>query len=77
MYYAQTFVTPSLNVITSREREILNLLSHEFSTKEIAKKLFISDYTVNTHRKNLMIKMRVKNTAGLIRKGFEYGFLNI
>ena len=77
MHYIQTFVTSSQKTITSREKEVLNLLSYEYSTKEIAKKLFISNYTVNTHRKNLMTKMRVKNTAGLIRKGFEHGILNI
>ena len=66
-----------MNHITKREREILELVSHEHSTKEIASKLYISDLTVMTHRRNLMLKMQVKNTAGLVRKGFEQGLLHV
>ena len=63
--------------ITSREREILTLVAHEYSSKEIALKLYISNYTVHTHRQNLMVKFNVKNTAGLVRKGFECGILQL
>jgi len=62
--------------ITKREREILNLVAYEYSSKEIADKLYISNHTVVTHRQNLMIKLRVKNSAGLVRKGFELGVLH-
>lgn len=63
--------------ISPREREVLNLIAWENSTKEIAKELYISEHTVLTHRKNLLSKMNVKNTAGLVRKGFEIGFLHL
>lgn len=56
---------------TKREREILHLIAHEHTTKEIAKQLYISYETVQTHRKNLLMKLEVKNTAGLVRRAFE------
>ncbi|MFK8105335.1 MAG: response regulator [Saprospiraceae bacterium] len=52
--------------LTTRELEILKLISEELTTAEIAKKLFISVRTVEGHRKNLMEKTGVRNTAGLI-----------
>ena len=63
--------------ITSREREVLNLVAFEYSSKEIADKLYISNHTVISHRQKLMHKLDVKNTAGLVRKGFEYGLISI
>ena len=64
-------------IISNREQEILGLIANEYRTYEIAKKLFISTHTVQTHRKNLLEKMEVKNVAGLIRKSFEMGYLKI
>ncbi len=61
--------------ISKRETEILKLVAFEYNTKEIAQQLYISAHTVISHRKNLLLKMEVKNTAGLIRRGFELGFL--
>lgn len=63
--------------ITNREREILQLVAQEHSTREIADKLFISDHTVVSHRKNLMDKLQVKNVAGMVRAGFERGILSL
>ncbi len=63
--------------ISNRELEVLNLIANELTSKEIAARLYISPHTALTHRKNLMAKMDVKNTAGLVRKGFEIGFLVI
>jgi DNA-binding NarL/FixJ family response regulator len=53
--------------ITGRELEVLQCIAEELSNKEIAAKLFISPRTVETHRRNLIQKLRVKNTAGLVR----------
>ena len=53
--------------ITGREVEILQYIAGELTNKEIAAKLFISPRTVETHRRNLIQKLRVKNTAGLVR----------
>ena len=63
--------------ITHRERQVLHLIAYENTCSEIAKHLFISDHTVISHRKNLMDKLAVKNTAGLVRRAFELGFLTI
>ena len=57
--------------LTDREIEILALISHGFSNKEIGDKLFISHRTVDTHRTNLMKKLDVGNIAGLIKKSDE------
>ncbi|WP_196885423.1 response regulator [Aureivirga sp. CE67] len=57
-----TFFSP----LTEREKEVLKLIGHEMSTKEIAEKLFISVNTVETHRKKLMKKLGVKNVVGLV-----------
>ncbi len=55
--------------LSSREIEILQLLKEGYSNKEIAQKLFLSELTVKTHRKNIMAKMDAKNIADLLRKG--------
>jgi DNA-binding NarL/FixJ family response regulator len=59
-----------------REREIMELLAQGRSSKEIAELLVIADRTVETHRKNLMEKAGVKNTAQLIAYGAQHGLLN-
>ncbi len=69
--------THCLSSITQRELQVLKLISMEFSSKEIAQELFISCHTVISHRENLKSKMSVKNTAGLVRCGFEQGYLHI
>jgi len=52
--------------ISSREIEIIQLVAQGLSNKEIAEKLFLSVHTVTTHRKNIMSKLGVNNTAGLV-----------
>ena len=54
--------------LSSREIEILTLLREGYSNKEISDKLYLSELTVKTHRKNLMSKMDAKNIADLLRK---------
>lgn len=61
--------------ITNREREVLQLISRGYTCQEIAEKLFISIETVVSHRKHLLIKFNVKNTAELIRTAMEMDFL--
>jgi DNA-binding NarL/FixJ family response regulator len=53
--------------LTKREQEILELVALEYTTKEIADKLFLSPRTIETHRANIMRKLDVKNAAGLVR----------
>ncbi len=57
--------------LTKRELEILKLITLALSNKEIAKELFISDQTVSVHRKNIMRKLGVSNTAGLIKIAYD------
>lgn len=61
--------------LTEREQEVLEQIAQEKSTKEIATALFISVNTVETHRKNLILKFDVKNSVGLIRKAMEFDLL--
>ena len=63
--------------ITPRERQVLHLIAHEQTSKEIASQLYISTETVNTHRGNLKEKLSVRNTAGMVRRGFELGLLEL
>lgn len=62
--------------LSSREKEILILIAQEYTGTEIAEKTFISLNTVNTHRRNLISKLNVKNTAGLVKYAIEYGLLD-
>jgi len=55
-------------LVTRREKEVLQLIAYGLTNAEIAEKLFISIPTVNTHRKSLLEKFEVKNTAMLIGK---------
>jgi DNA-binding NarL/FixJ family response regulator len=61
--------------LTSREKEILALIIKEYTTDEIANELFVSNKTVESHRSNLMQKLGVKNSAGLVRVAFEKGLV--
>jgi len=61
--------------ISKREKEILALIIKEYTAQEIAKLLFISLHTVETHRSNLMSKLGVRNSAGLVRVALENNLL--
>lgn len=56
--------------LTKRELEILKMIALEMTNDEIAKQLYISKRTVDTHRQNLINKLNVKNTAGLIKAAY-------
>ncbi|MCH2215574.1 MAG: response regulator transcription factor [Flavobacteriales bacterium] len=61
--------------ITKREKEVLKLITDEFTTKEISEKLFISVATVETHRLHLLHKLNAKNTAGLVKIAIQKGII--
>lgn len=61
--------------ITERELEVLKLLAQELTSKQIAEKLFISERTVETHRKNLMRKTGANNAIGLVRYAYSHRLL--
>jgi len=52
--------------LSEREIEVIRLISDGKTNKEIADQLFLSTHTVNTHRKNIMQKLGIKNTAGIV-----------
>jgi len=66
----------NLTELSSREKEILILITQEYNTAEIAEKTFISLNTVNTHRRNLLSKLNAKNTAGLVKYAVENGLVD-
>ena len=61
----EVVMCPSL--LTKRELEVLKLIVQEYSGREISQELFITPNTVETHRKNLVKKLKVKNTIGLVK----------
>ena len=65
----------SKETLTKRELQILQLISQAFSNKQIAKNLYISVQTVGVHRKNIMKKLGVSNTAGLVKAAYEHALV--
>jgi two-component system nitrate/nitrite response regulator NarL len=57
-------------LLTEREQDVLRLIAKEFSNKQIAEKLFISERTVETHRKNIFRKTNTSSLVGLIKFAF-------
>ncbi len=72
---SEDFKDLNQNKLSKRELEILFLITKEFSNSQIAKKLFISERTVETHRKNIMAKTKSKNTAGLVKHAIREGLV--
>lgn len=63
--------------LTEREKEILQLIVQEKTTKEIAKQLCISEKTVETHRGSFMLKLEARNIAGMVKKAIMQGLVNV
>lgn len=61
------------SILSSREKEIIQLIAQEFTTEEIAEKLIISKHTIEAHRKNIFMKLNVKNIAGLVNVAVRLG----
>jgi two-component system, NarL family, nitrate/nitrite response regulator NarL len=59
--------------LTKREEEVVKLIAKAYTTAEIAEKLFISTHTVDTHRKNLLSKLNLKNTAAIVTYAIQNG----
>jgi DNA-binding NarL/FixJ family response regulator len=66
---------PQVPLITRREKEILFLISEGLTNPEIAEKLFVSCSTVDSHRKNLLAKLGVKNTASLVKYAMDHSLI--
>jgi two-component system nitrate/nitrite response regulator NarL len=63
------------SALTDREVEVLRLIVKELTNKEIAQQLFISERTVEVHRKNIMRKVNATNTVGLIKYAYAKGLV--
>ena len=61
--------------ITKRELEVMKLIAKEYTTQQIADELFVSTNTVATHKRNLFVKMDVKNSVGMIKKAVDWGMI--
>ena len=53
-------------ILSERENEIIVLIAEGYTNNKIAELLFLSNHTITTHRKNIMSKLGVKNTAGIV-----------
>ncbi|WP_057940505.1 response regulator [Algoriphagus resistens] len=62
--------------LSGRETEVLESIAIGLTTLEIGEKLFISKNTVETHRKNLLYKLKAKNTAELVNNAYKRGLIN-
>ncbi|HTD93343.1 MAG TPA: response regulator transcription factor [Chitinophagaceae bacterium] len=62
----------AIPIISRREKEVLTLIAEGFTNPQIAGKLYVSQFTVDSHRKNLLAKLNVKNTATLIKLAVEH-----
>lgn len=70
-----TFSNQNGPVVTRREKEVLVLISEGLTNKEIADRLFVSLSTIDSHRKNLLTKFNVMNTAALISQAVKKGVI--
>lgn len=64
-----------ISLLSTREKEVLKLVAQELSSSQIAEKLFVSVSTVDSHRKNMMIKLGVDNIVGLVKIAVQNGMI--
>ncbi len=77
--YKKTITIPESKIhaiLSKREIEILQMICKEYSSSEIAAKLFLSISTVDTHRKNIIEKLGVNNTVGLVKFAVKHKLVN-
>jgi DNA-binding NarL/FixJ family response regulator len=72
----KTATNSNLPVLTRREVEVLKLIADGLTNQEIGDKLFISAWTVDSHRKNLLLKFNAKNTAILVKTAVTHGIIS-
>lgn len=65
----------ALDILTSRQRNILQLIAEGHSTKEIADKLFLSVKTIEAHRANIMDRLNIRDVPGLVRFAIRVGLI--
>ncbi len=62
--------------LTKREVDVITLIAQEFTTQEIADKLFLSKHSIESYRKNLIAKLGVRNLAGLTKHAIKMKYLD-
>lgn len=72
----QNSAKKGMEVLTAREREVLQLIAESYSTKEVARKLNISVKTAENHRTNLMKKLDLHDVASLTRYAIQHGIID-
>ena len=77
LYLGTVDVIQSLPRLTKREREILRMISEGNTSNEIAEKLFLSPVTIETHRRNLLTKFKVKNMIELVQLAVKHKLLDL
>ena len=65
-------IAPEPSHLTGRELEVIRLIEQEYSNKQIAERLFISERTVETHRKNIFRKTKTNSVIGLIKYAYNH-----
>lgn len=75
--FFETQTSKTKTELTEREKEILQLIVQEKTTKEIAEQLCVSEKTVETHRASIMQKLEVKNIAGMVKKAIMQGLAEV
>lgn len=76
LYKVQSTSSDDIPPLTRREKEILKFIAEGMTAPQIADKLFVSQLTVESHRRNLMAKLKAKNTAVLIKVAMEKELLS-
>lgn len=64
------------SVLSNREKQVMIYIARELSSTEIAKKLFLSKRTIDGHRKNIITKLDLKNSAGIVKYAIQHDILN-
>lgn len=63
-------------ILSKREHEVLKLIAEGLTNQQVAEKLFLSPLTIDSHRKNMILKFGVQNTASLINMAAQNGWLD-
>lgn len=63
------------NPLSTRELQIIKLIAGQLTNEEIASKLSLSKRTIDNHRQNMLNKLQLRNTAGLVRYAFQHGLI--
>ena len=75
LYIKQADQTNGLPLLTRREREVLKHIAEGLTASEIGDKLFVSGMTIETHRRNLLAKLKAKNIAALVKIAMDHNLL--